>query len=230
MVWWSAIVIGFAGSLHCVGMCGPLALAVTTASGGRRGLSSLLYQLGRITTYSLFGLILGGIGFTVTWAGIQQPLSIALGSIILLAVLVPKLIPAPRLGRYQRAVGILKASLGRQLSQRSYLANYMVGLLNGLLPCGLVYLALAGALATYSPVQGALYMASFGLGTLPLMLSLTWFGQWLTPALRSRFRSAVPYIVGVMGLVLILRGLDLGIPYLSPMLPEHVTADMTECN
>ncbi|HAP63337.1 MAG TPA: hypothetical protein DCR93_28835, partial [Cytophagales bacterium] len=103
-------------------------------------------------------------------------------------------------------------------------------LLNGFLPCGLVYLALAGAMATYHPLEGAAYMAAFGLGTLPLMIGLTTLGPLLTPALRARFRAAVPYVVGVMGVVLILRGLDLGIPYLSPVLPETVQAEVEVCH
>ncbi|HAA12046.1 MAG TPA: hypothetical protein DCE41_10250 [Cytophagales bacterium] len=154
----------------------------------------------------------------------------ALGVVMLAAVLTPALVPTPKLGDYYATLNKLKLAMRQQLKRRNLLAGYTVGLLNGFLPCGLVYLALAGAMATYHPLEGAAYMAAFGLGTLPLMIGLTTLGPLLTPALRARFRAAVPYVVGVMGVVLILRGLDLGIPYLSPVLPETVQAEVEVCH
>lgn len=91
-----------------------------------------------------------------------------------------------------------------------------MGLLNGLLPCGLVYVACAGATATGHPWSGARYMLVFGAGTVPLMLAISLSGRLVPSALRLKLRQAVPICILLVAALLILRGLSLGIPYLSP--------------
>ena len=102
---------------------------------------------------------------------------------------------------------------------------FLIGLLNGLLPCGLVYMAVAGALATGNIIYSSLFMACFGLGTLPAMLAMSFAGNFITLSSRNTIKKLVPYIVGIMGILLILRGLNLDIPYISPALAATGTVE-----
>lgn len=113
-------------------------------------------------------------------------------------------------------VGKLKKSIGQMFSVRSFSSLFFIGLLNGLLPCGLVYIAIAGAIGTADVGQGTLYMILFGLGTIPMMLAISLAGNMMGLALRNRINKLIPVLVVVVGLLFILRGLDLGIPFLSP--------------
>ncbi|MGY3090148.1 sulfite exporter TauE/SafE [Hymenobacter sp. UYAg731] len=228
---WAGFLFGLLGSFHCVGMCGAIALALpggadaATAplryAGGR-----LLYNLGRVTTYATLGAGAGLIGQGLRLAGVQQGLSIASGVLILLLVAVPE--------RYARRLAVVlglnqplawvKNTLGRLFQRPTLPALYATGVLNGLLPCGLVYLALAGALSAPGVAGAAAYMACFGLGTLPLMFGLSLSG-WLVPLRwRTRLRHAVPYAASVLAVAFIVRGLGLGIPYLSPQLRPPATS------
>ena len=154
----------------------------------------------------------------------QQGLSIASGVLILLLVAVPARYTTPIAGwlGLSRPLAWAKTTLGRLFQQPTLPALYATGLLNGLLPCGLVYLALAGALSAPGVAGAAAYMALFGLGTLPLMLGLSLSGQLVPLLWRGRMRRAVPYAASVLGLLFIVRGLGLGIPYLSPQLQPAV--------
>ena len=229
MEWIAAFTLGFLGSLHCVGMCGPLALAVPAYSGAPRWVAIAVYHLGRLTTYSVLGALLGGVGFAFSWAGGQQILSVILGAVILLTLFLPRVLHQLVPFSATQRLGGLKRQLQQQLKRRGALAGYLVGALNGLLPCGLVYMALSGAMATYKPILGAGFMASFGLGTLPLMLGMATLVARLRPQGQVWLRRLTPYLVGLIGFLLIARGLDLGIPYLSPQLPETVQAEITTC-
>lgn len=224
---WAGFLFGLLGSFHCVGMCGAIALALPAgAAGGRYVGGRVLYNLGRLTTYATLGAGAGLLGHSLRLAGAQQSLSIASGVLILLLVAVPERYTGPlarRLG-LGRSLGWVKATLGRLFQQSSLPALYATGVLNGLLPCGLVYLALAGALSAPGVAGAAAYMAFFGLGTLPLMLSLSLSGQLVPLVWRGRMRRAVPYTAAALAVLFIVRGLGLGIPYLSPRLSSALTA------
>ncbi len=211
-----AFLLGLLGSLHCAAMCGPLMLALPGMPGGAGQFLAgrLLYQLGRIATYSLLGVVAGLVGQSLLLAGLQRWLSIGLGLAILLGWLLSRrvAVSAPAV----RLVLILKTAMGAQLQQRGLRSLALLGMLNGLLPCGLVYVALAGAVARDSLVSAVAYMALFGLGTLPMMLALALTGRMLPVAVRTRLRGAIPVGVCVLAGLLILRGLSLGIPYVSP--------------
>jgi sulfite exporter TauE/SafE len=212
---WAGFLFGLLGSFHCVGMCGALALALPGRASGR-----LLYQLGRVSTYATLGAGAGLLGQGLRLAGAQQSLSIVSGVLILLLVAVPERYTsrvAAGLG-LSRPLAWVKTTLARLFQQPSLPAMYATGLLNGLLPCGLVYLALAGALSAPGVVGATAYMACFGLGTLPLMLGLSLSGQLVPLAWRTRLRQAVPYTAALLAVLFIVRGLGLGIPYLSPQL------------
>lgn len=218
---WTAILLGFVGSAHCAGMCGPLALALPRGSGGPGAFFAgrALYNFGRIVTYALMGAIFGLIGQGVALAGVQRWVSLALGAAILIGVLL-----SPRFANrvpVTRGVNWLKAALGKLLQRRALPALFGIGLLNGLLPCGLVYVAVAAATATGNIWSGLQYMVAFGLGTLPLMLLLSLLGTKLQFALRFKVQRLIPVSLVIVGLLLMLRGMALGIPYVSPKLPAQ---------
>lgn len=213
---WTAFLLGLAGSLHCAGMCGPLALALPAGGRGRIGFATgrVLYNLGRVTTYTLLGLVFGLIGRSLVWFGVQQWVSIGAGIVILAGLLLSN-----RLGLAAPAfatVGWLKRSLARLLTQHSLGTLYVFGLLNGLLPCGLVYAAGTAAAAAGGIAAGMVHMAVFGLGTVPLMLGLALSPRILPTSLRVGLTRLVPASLVLVAGLLILRGLALGIPYLSP--------------
>ncbi len=219
-----AIALGLIGSLHCVAMCGPLQLALPMPSGGagRIILGRLIYQLGRITTYGLLGVIGGLAGKSIFLAGFQRWLSILLGIAVLAGFLVSKrvAVSAPVV----RLVAKLKLAMSAQLRRRSFRSLGLLGLLNGLLPCGLVYVALAGATARGGIGAGVGYMAAFGLGTIPMMLAISLSGRLFPPAWRLKLNGAIPFGVALLAVLLILRGMSLGIPYVSPDLATGATS------
>lgn len=210
------MLLGLLGSLHCAGMCGPLALAVPVVGAGRAamGRSRLVYNAGRLVTYAALGLLFGGCGQALTLAGWQRGLSLLAGGLILGGWLIAARLPA-RLS-LTRGVASLKAALGWMLRKRSMPALFGLGLLNGLLPCGLVYVAGAAAGATGTAAGGAVFMGAFGLGTLPVMLGVGLAGTTLPDWLRIRFQGWIPAGVAMVGGLLLLRGMALGIPVLSP--------------
>jgi sulfite exporter TauE/SafE len=226
---WTALLIGLAGSLHCAGMCGPLVLAMPASSGrfGAHLSGKLAYNAGRIVTYGILGLVFGLFGQLIGLAGFQRWVSIAAGIAILLSLLAWPMRNATVL--IARPVGVLKLGMGRLLRQHSAIAQFSFGALNGLLPCGLVYVACAAAAATASVSAGLQYMMLFGLGTVPMMLGLGLVGQGLNFKLQLRLRKLVPVSLTVMATLLILRGLGLGIPYLSPQLDSSAPAEASCC-
>jgi uncharacterized protein len=214
----TAIALGLIGSLHCAGMCGPLALALPMTGNARSTflLGRVAYNLGRILTYSALGAAFGLLGQTLAFAGFQRWVSIIAGVAILIGLVLSTRFATSL--PVARAVTHIKSGLGTLLRQRSLLATFALGTLNGLLPCGLVYAACAGAAATGSLVQGAEYMTAFGLGTVPMMLGIGLMGQKLQFTLRFKLQRLIPASVAVVAVLLILRGLSLGIPYISPEL------------
>ncbi len=178
----------------------------------------MLYNIGRTVTYSILGLLLGLIGSGFAVFGFQQMLSVILGALILLSVVLPKKY-FTRFKLYQKLTGLfylLRSRLSTLFSKNNLSSLFTIGLLNGLLPCGLVYMALTGAIASGKAFHGALFMAAFGLGTIPLMLSLSLFKNLISLKFRSGINKAMPYLISVMAILMIVRGLNLGIPYVSP--------------
>lgn len=222
-----AISLGLLGSFHCIGMCGPLALALPVHQKSMIGrvLSILVYNSGRVLTYSVFGLLFGLIGKGFFIAGFQQGLSIVIGLAILIAVI----FPSGMIFKNKLNSGVfsffnaLKQTLAKLFSNGNGSSLLFIGLLNGLLPCGLVYIAISGAVATGDPFRGMLFMAFFGLGTLPMMLLIPFFGAYMGQAFKTRIRKTIPVFAGLMGVLLIVRGLNLGVPYLSPKIEKSET-------
>lgn len=219
-----AFFIGLFGSVHCVGMCGPLALAVPSFQTRWWLIVSdkLLYNIGRVITYSFLGLLIGFIGRQLWLSGLQQGVSIVSGLLIILAgfsrilkIHLPGskfLLPVNRLLNY---------------ALRHKAGHLVVGLLNGFLPCGFVYLALVGAINTPSPIAASAYMFWFGIGTFPLMLLAMVGSGFISPAIRRRINKAMPYLMVCLGLWFMLRGMGLNIPYLSP---QKQASGISECH
>ena len=211
-----AFLLGLVGSLHCAAMCGPLmvALPVTQGKVARFLTARVVYQLGRIATYCLMGIIAGLAGRSLMLAGFQQWISIGAGVAIILGFLVLKKRSAS--APIHRLVTKLKSAMAIQLHRRTLGSNAMLGMLNGLLPCGLVYVAAAGAVSRGTVLSGIGWMAAFGLGTTPMMLGISLSGKLVPPSARVKLQRAIPVGVFMLATLLILRGLSLGIPYLSP--------------
>lgn len=226
---WTAFLIGFIGSFHCVGMCGPIALSLPYQDTTKIKTASnvLIYNGGRILTYSFIGLIFGLIGQGIALAGFQQWLSIGLGILMLLAAFSiinfeSQIVKIPILDKGFKKI---RFHLGRLLTQKSQRKQTLlfVGLLNGFLPCGLVYLAVIGAVATGSVFKGSLYMAIFGIGTLPTMLSVALVGNLVSLKFRKNIQKVIPFMLFAMAILFILRGMNLGIPYISPELVQDTS-------
>jgi len=221
---WTAFLLGFAGSAHCAGMCGPLALALPAGGSGRATFVAgrSLYNAGRIITYALMGALFGLLGLGFAIAGLQRWVSLVLGALILIGLFV-----SPRFARaltLTRAVSWLKSALGKLLQRRALSSLFGIGLLNGLLPCGLVYVACAGAATADNVLSGVEYMIAFGLGTVPMMLAISLVGTKLQFALHFKLQRLIPVSLAIVGALLFLRGLALDIPYLSPKLPTQPSA------
>lgn len=222
----AAISLGFLGSFHCIGMCGPIALSIPVrrTSPFSVMIGALLYNAGRILTYSVIGFLFGMLGKGFVLVGWQNILSISLGVFILLTVFfsnsLMKFLNAKLLFRF---VEKLKSYLRNLFGVYTKRSLFFIGLLNGLLPCGLVYMAIAGSMATGNAFQGALFMGLFGLGTFPAMLTLTIIKDQINIRVRERIRKAVPVFVAVMAILLILRGMNLNIPYVSPSIKTTST-------
>lgn len=217
---YSALILGLISSLHCIGMCGPIAmmLPIGRSNPAKKAMQILLYHAGRLTAYGSLGLIFGAVGKGLYLAGMQQWLSIIAGAIMIAIVMVPERVFA----NYNfskpvyRIVSGVKAGLGKQLSKKSNCAMFLTGVLNGFLPCALIYSALFGAIAMQSGLYGSLYMVLYGMGTIPLMSAVVYGAGFVKGNVRRVFASIVPYAAVLVGMLFIIRGLGLGIPYLSP--------------
>ena len=226
--------VGFLGSVHCAGMCGPLALALPVPGGGRLTYvyGRVLYNAGRVLTYAVLGAAAGLVGRTVVLAGAQQAVSLVLGVLILLSVLVPlalrSLLPSFTLpARFSRYV---QAKLAGLMKRSSRVALFVIGVLNGLLPCGFVYVALAAAITTGEVHRGVLFMAGFGLGTGPLMLAIALAGKHIQAGIRRRLAALAPVFTAALAVLIILRGLNLGIPYISPAVSGKEPREQQHCH
>ena len=216
----SALVIGLMGSFHCAGMCGPIAIALPLHGNTvpQKIFGGTLYNLGRTLTYGIMGAIFGLLGQGLHMLGFQQKVSVLMGAVMIISVLFPALFKNQyRLDKsWLSAVGKLKKTIGKMFAIRSFQSLFFIGMLNGLLPCGLVYMAIAGAIGMGGVVEGSLYMILFGLGTIPMLLGISLAGNVLSLTVRKKINQLIPVMVVVVGILFVLRGLSLGIPYLSP--------------
>lgn len=230
----SAIILGLMGSLHCVGMCGPIAfmLPVDQSNNYKKFGQIFIYHFGRLMAYGIIGLVFGFLGKGLSIFGAQQKLSIVIGITMILVILIPyKSFNKYNLSKpIYKVISKVKNQLGKELKKKSPDTFLTIGFLNGFLPCGLVYMALFGAIAMGNAIQGSLYMMLFGLGTVPLMTTAIYFSGLLKGGIRQKVQKAIPVFVVVIGLLFILRGLGLGIPYVSPAPITELASSAIECH
>lgn len=202
----TALILGFTGSLHCLGMCSPLAAMVTTQSSNGM-MRRIIYNLGRILTYSIAGFIVAAIGFALIFFKLQNILTILLGVVLLVAGLSG--ISRLQIPVVTSAVAKLSTTIKNYFSvfiqRKSYGAIFLLGALNGLLPCGLSLIALSFCLAFNKPMEGFYFMAVFGLGTLPVMLGATSIFQWLVKRFNMNFSKVSMAMLILSGVLLIGR-------------------------
>ncbi|MEI6087363.1 MAG: sulfite exporter TauE/SafE family protein [Bacteroidota bacterium] len=232
---WQLLISGFAlgiiSSFHCVGMCGPIALSLPVyyLPPQKKLIGILFYHSGRIFLYAMLGLFFGFVGRQFYLAGLQQYFSIALGCIILLILIQTtvgkKLIHFKLLDQYQEK---LQNIIAIYIQKKQLYGMLILGMANGLLPCGMVYLAITGAMAAGNLMGGMLFMAFFGLGTFPAMFLLTYFGSFISLKVRNNMKKAIPFFVATMAILLILRGLNLNIPMISPVM-NNSAAQVVDC-
>lgn len=231
---YSAFILGLLGSFHCVGMCGPIAfmLPVDRSNSVKKISQIVVYHIGRLLAYGLIGLVFGFIGKSLFVFGYQQQLSIIIGVLMIIAVIIPQ----KTFNKYNfskpiyKVISKVKPALGSALKKKTMDTFLTIGFLNGFLPCGLVYMALFAAMAGGNPASGSLYMAIFGLGTIPLMTTAIYFGHFLKGIARQRIQKAIPLFVVIIGALFILRGLGLGIPYLSPTPVYDFVSSGVDCH
>ena len=228
MVWQliiSGLALGAVSSFHCVGMCGPIAfsLPVYYLPAHKKLTGILLYHTGRIFIYAALGVFFGFLGHQFFLAGFQQIFSILLGCtilfILLQTLLNKQLVKLKWVDQFQKW---LQKIIGKYLQQKQLSAMIVLGMANGLLPCGMVYLAITGALAASTVSGGVLFMTAFGLGTFPALFVLSYSGSIIGIDARNKMKRAIPYFVATMAVLLILRGLNLNIPMVSPLLNNTI--------
>lgn len=231
---WSAFILGLLGSLHCVGMCGPIAymLPVDRTNSIRKIIQTMTYHLGRILAYGLIGLFFGFVGKSLYIFGIQQQLSIIIGVLMIVLVLVPtQMVTKYNFSKpIYNMISKVKSALGKALKKKTADTFLTIGFLNGFLPCGLVYMAVFASLASGQAYLGSFYMILFGLGTIPIMTSAIYLGKFLNSKVKQRIQKAIPVFVVIIGLLFIIRGLGLGIPYLSPAPMADMVSNTLDCH
>lgn len=224
----SALILGLVTEFHCIGMCGPIALALPLKKESKfsKITSAFLYNIGRAITYGIMGLFFGFFGQSFAMAGFQKWVSLVMGILMILYVIFPAIFK----NRFDfdklafKYTGKLRFKLGKLFNKRTYTSLFVIGLLNGLLPCGPVYAALAGAIATGGAVSGSMFMFVFGIGTIPVMLTISLLGSKISLSSRKKLSKLIPVAIVLIGFLFVMRGLGLGIPFLSPpdkMLKPH---------
>ena len=225
--------MGLIGSVHCIGMCGPLVMALPIAqqTNFQKWQSILLYHAGKISSYTILGILLGLFGSQLPLYGVQENLSIVMGSIMLLYVVYvfvikPKFIPI--FLQFNLQYTFIVKKMGQLFKSKHRAVFYFIGILNGLLPCGMIYVALTSALATQDILQGGLIMTFFGIGTMPALIMVAIGGQYFGITIRKKIQNLLPIFIFTVGVLLILRGMNLGIPFISPHL--GIGVDKISCH
>lgn len=231
-MYYSAFIMGLIGSLHCIGMCGPIAMMLPGDKEKRLRFAAgrLLYNAGRILTYGILGLSIGYFGEKLAFISSQKTLSIGLGVLILTGVLWPKrwlnkINPYNPLVRFTQKI---KSSLSFLFKKHFWGTQFVFGLLNGLLPCGLVYAALSGAFLMTDSTGGFLFMILFGAGTLPMMLGASLGASFIRKKFKLNFSRIIPVTYGLLAIWLIVRGISINNP---GIIHQHQNAsEITICH
>ena len=223
----NAFVIGLIGSLHCIGMCGPLMITFTDRTGVRAYLSFLIYHASRIAVYALIGVLFGLIGTSLELIQLQRFGVILIGVMIIIVYGFPKIRNSIE-AKYYRSTFYQWIKTRFTSHYHSRLRWMAAGVVNGFLPCGLIYLAAAGAILTINMGESMLFMIFFGLGTLP--------GLALVGVIRNRlpnlFRNAsktITMFALLAGGLLIIRGLAVEDPDWNQLMTQQINRIVAAC-
>ena len=204
-MWWTALVMGFAGSLHCAGMCSPLAMAVTSQKPFL--INKIIYNSGRIFTYGLLGTIAASFGSLFMITPYQGVISFIVGSMFLLmgigtisGLRIPFLTTA-----LNNFTGRLKGLFSFWLKRKNNIAVLVMGMLNGLLPCGLTYLAMTYCFIMPSSADGFWFMTLFGVGTWPVMIGFTWLVSIGFGKIKVNYQRITTIVFIMIGVWLLAR-------------------------
>lgn len=227
---WTGLTLGLLSGLHCVGMCGPLVLALPTFDGkkGSRWVNMLNYHLGRGVMYATLGGLIGLVGQGIELFTFQRSVAVIGGIMMILLALLPALsnrIALP--SSIAKEINALRQSMIVKLRGGNTFAWFGLGALNGMLPCGALYFALAAALTVGNWAGGALFMLLFASGTTLFLLSLQFIKNRFSTGML-KFQKYMPWAMALVGILLVLRGMDLGIPYLSPS--HTIAMGVQECH
>ncbi len=229
----AGFLFGFSSSLHCIGMCGPLTLMIPANGDKRinRIFSFILYHSGRIFVYMLLGTIFSLAGRMIYISGLQQYVSITAGTVLLIIAIgiifnlqqLQMSLPVFLTGKIRwLIIRIVNSPIRLQ-------THFLLGAANGILPCGMVYIALVTVLSFSNLLTGIGFMAAFGSGTLPALFLFSIGANMLGTNLKIHLRKLSPFVLAFSGLLLLLRGLNLAIPFLSPQLPQPLK-DIIVCH
>lgn len=215
----TGLLLGLTSNFHCIGMCGPIAMAipVNRKSNATILAGTLEYNLGRVFTYAVLGAIVGSFGLSINTFGILQWISIIAGAGLIIFAWRKYLVNlTPALSISLGIESFVSKNLGRIIKSNLPLKLFFLGSLNGLLPCGMVFAGLLNAVLTGNILYSALAMAAFGVGTLPAMIAVTFMANKISLNARKKMSRAVPYLLTIVGALVILRGMNLDIPFISP--------------
>ncbi len=216
----SGWVLGFLGSFHCIAMCGPIALSLPVGKNSRTKffLGRIFYNFGRIVTYSVLGIIVGYIGVAIFFAGFQQIFSIIIGTLIIFTAFLPSITSriTSKISLLTKIHQTLRKFFSFLFQKQTLLSLFGIGIINGFLPCGFVYMALANAATFGNEIQGMIFLSGFGFGTLPMMFGVSLIGNVIKEEWRKKIFSLIPIGMVILGILFIVRGMGLGIPYISP--------------
>lgn len=216
--YFSAFLIGLAGSVHCVGMCGPLALAIPGASkdkGFTFFLRTIAYQISRISGYGVLGLIVGFFSQGMQFTGVQPYFSLLSGILLLFLGffgIIPEVNAFSKYPIIQHFQVKINRIIGTVMTNEHFSTPFVLGFLNAMLPCGMIYIALGTGLSSGNMSEAALYLISFGLGTLPLMFMVSLSGQLLSLQMRRSWQKTIPIIFMISGIILIYKGMNIALP------------------
>ncbi len=225
-VYVNGLILGLGASLHCLGMCGPLVMAVPMKSNNvyDRVWGITQYHIGKTTTYALLGLLVGIVGISIKTFQWMQMLSVICGVLIVLFAWAKFVKISFGKSFVQKFTQFSGRMLNKLFKSNLPFKPLFFGSINGLLPCGLVYIALINSILAGSPFQSMLAMVFFGLGTVPILT----FARVISQRLKWKTNRWTPVLVTVVGVMIIVRGLNLGIPYISPKIDIQIVSNATD--
>lgn len=219
----SAFILGIGGSLHCLGMCGPLVMALPfgTSKPENTAFNLSLYLVSKALMYGVLGLAVGTLGLGMRLITGQLVLSVAAGIFVLLVTLLPWI--GRKVNLPYEFDRMIRAWFQKRLANPKWYSFVLYGIFNALLPCVMILVAFGASAATGHPLSGFLFMLVFGLGTVPALLMAYLSGRLITRRFRLNLQWTSRAISVLLGVVLVVRGMNIHIPHSSIPLLNHIS-------